>query len=170
MSQKFQTFEGGAWKLLSAIQTSAGAGDAGKIPALDSAGRLSTTMMPTGIGAETVTVLASEALTAGNFVNVYNNAGTPNVRKSDATTAGKEANGFVLAGVSSGASATVYLSGLNTQLTGLTVGRYVISTTPGAVIAIASAPATAGNVVQEIGFAMSATTISFKPQEPVTMA
>jgi len=170
MSQQFKSFVNGVWQLVSAIQSSAGAGDAGKIPALDGAGRLSTTMMPTGVGAETVTVVASEALTAGNFVNVYNNGGTPNVRKSDATTAGKEANGFVLAGVASGASATVYLSGLNTQLTGLTAGRYVISTTPGGVVAIASAPATTGNVVQEIGFAMSATTISFKPQEPVTLA
>ena len=164
------SFVNGVWKLVSAITSSGGAGDSGKIPALDTAGRLSTTMMPTGVGAETITATASEALTAGNFVNVYNNAGTPNVRKSDATTAGKEANGFVLAGVSSGASATVYMSGLNTQLTGLTVGRYVISTTPGAVVAIASAPATAGNVVQEIGAAISATTISFKPQEPVTLA
>ncbi len=170
MSQQFMSFVSGVWQLISAIQSSAGAGDSGKIPALDAAGRLSSTMMPTGIGAETVTVTASEALTAGNFVNVYNNAGTPNVRKSDATTAGKEANGFVLASFASAASATVYLSGLNNQLTGLTVGRYVISTTPGGVVPIASAPSTAGNVVQEIGFSMSATSISFKPQEPVTLA
>ena len=75
MSQQFKSFVNGVWQLVSAIQSSAGVGDAGKIPALDSAGRLSSTMMPTGVGAETVSVVASEALTAGNFVNVYNNGG-----------------------------------------------------------------------------------------------
>ena len=54
-----------------ALNSSAGAGSAGKIPALDSAGRLAANMMPIGIVAETVSFVASENLTAGNFVNLY---------------------------------------------------------------------------------------------------
>lgn len=48
-----------------AIQSSAGAGDAGKIPALDAAGRLDNSMMPAGIGADTAAITASENLAAG---------------------------------------------------------------------------------------------------------
>ena len=50
---------------------SAGASDAGKLVALDAAGRINTTMMPTGIGADTAIIVASEALSAGDLVNIY---------------------------------------------------------------------------------------------------
>src|SRR5512139_3232941 len=81
-----------------AIQSSAGAGDAGKIPALDAGGKLHSSMMPTGTATETDDITASEALSAGDFVNIYDSAGAK-CRKADATTAGKEAHGFVLAAV-----------------------------------------------------------------------
>src|SRR5512143_1765954 len=85
----------GALTEKAAIQSSAGAGDAGKIPALDAAGRLDNSMMPVGLGAETDVITTSEALSAGDFVNIWASTGTK-VRKADATTAGKEAHGFVL--------------------------------------------------------------------------
>lgn len=50
--------------------SSAGAGDAGKVVALDGSGRIDNTMMPVGIGADTATITASEALSAGDFVNI----------------------------------------------------------------------------------------------------
>ena len=88
--------------------TSAGAGDSGKLVALDGSGRIDSTMMPVGIGADTATITTSEALSAGDFVNVWDSTGAK-VRKADATVSGKEAHGFVLSAYGSSASATVYL-------------------------------------------------------------
>ena len=148
--------------------TSAGAGDTGKIPALDASGKLDVSFMPVGIGADTAQILTSEALSAGNYVNVYNNGGTANVRKSDASTAGKEAHGFVLASFGSGVNATVYFEGSNTAVTGVTPGVQFLSTTVGA--GSSTAPSATGNVVQRIGFATSTTSVNFQSQPPVVLA
>jgi hypothetical protein len=148
--------------------TSAGAGDSGKLPALDGTGKLDNSFMPTGIGAETAAVATSESLVAGNLVNVYNVAGTATVRKSDATTVGKEANGFVLASFTHPTTATVYLGGLNTGVTGLTPGKQFLSTTPGATSA--TAPSGSGNVVQVVGVATAAAALAFQPSPPIVLA
>lgn len=155
--------------IVNSVQASAGAGDAAKVVALDSAGRIDSTMMPVGVGADTATIVASEALSAGDFVNVWDDAGTIKVRKADATTAGKEADGFVLAAVSSAANATVYFEGQNNQRTGLTLGaRYYLSTTPGG--AATTVLTSAGNVVQYLGRAVSTTTIVFEGDEGMIRA
>lgn len=154
--------------LLNATATSAGASSAGAVVQLDSTGRVSSTMMPTGIGADTASLVASEALAAGDFVSIWNDAGTAKVRKADATTAGKEAHGFVLAAVSAGASAEVYFEGTNTQCSGLTPGAQFLSTTAGR--CASTAPTGSGNVVQRIGFALSATEVNFQSQIPVVLA
>jgi hypothetical protein len=152
------------------IQTSGGAGDAGKIPALDSSGRLDTSMMPVGSGVEADVIPASENLAAGNLVNIWNNSGAANARKADATTAGKEAMGFVLAAVTAPANATVYrTSQSNTQMSGLTPGaKYFLATTAGGVSA--TAPSGSGNVVQPVGVAINATTLSFNPGDVIVLA
>lgn len=147
--------------------TSAGAGDTGKLVALDAAGRIDTSMMPVGIGADTATITTSEALSAGDFVNIWNSSGA-RARKADATVAGKEAMGFVLAAFGSSVSATVYFEGMNTGVTGQTPGPVFLSATPG--LATATAPSAAGNVVQRIGFAVSASAVNFQSQPPVTLA
>ena len=179
--------------IINSKATSAGAGDTGKIPALnasgilddtiinatvtssankvvklDGTGKLDSTVLPTGVGADTVVILASEALTAGQLVNVWNNAAVANVRKADATVAGKEAHGFVLAGVSSAAPATVYFEGTNTAMTGLTPGKQFLATTPGTTTA--TAPSGTGNVVQVVGFASSATAMNFQSALPIVLA
>lgn len=153
--------------IVNSVTSSAGAGDAGKVVALDGAGRIDSTMMPTGIGADTASITASEALAAGDFVNIHNSSGAK-VRKADATTAGKEAHGFVLSSVSNGASATVYFEGTNTGVSGQTPGPVFLSTTAGT--ATSTAPSSSGNVVQRIGFATSATAINFQSGVPVTLA
>lgn len=150
------------------IQASAGAGDAGKIVALDTAGRIDNSMMPTGIGADTASVVASENLAAGDLVNIWNDAGTAKARKADATTSGKEAHGFVLSAVTAPAAATVYFEGANTAVTGLTPGNQYLATTAG--LATASAPSGAGNVAQKVGVATSATSLNFEAQPPVVLA
>lgn len=149
-------------------QASAGAGDAGKIVALDSTGRIDNTMMPVGIGADTAVITASEALAAGDLVNIWNSTGAK-ARKADASVAGKEAHGFVLAAVSSAAAATVYFEGTDTQVTGQTPGPVFLSaTTPG--LATATAPSGSGQVVQRVGFATGTTAINFQSQPPVVLA
>lgn len=153
--------------IVNSTNTSAGAGDAGKVAALDSAGRLSSTMMPVGFGDDTTTLTASEALSAGDFVNIWNSTGAK-MRKADATTSGKEAHGFVLAAVSNGASGAVYFEGTNTAVTGQTPGPVFLATTAGQ--ATATAPSAAGQVVQRIGFAISATAINFQSNDPIVLA
>jgi hypothetical protein len=154
---------------VAALDSSAGAGDAGKIVALDSTGRIAATMMPVGISADTASITASENLSAGDFVSVWNDSGTVKVRKADATTSGKECDGFVLASATSGNAASVYFEGQNTQLTSLTLGaRYYLGATAGTITA--TPPSSTGNVVQYIGKAISATALSFEPDQGIILA
>lgn len=157
-----------AASIVNSKTTSAGAGDSGKIPALDASGRIDTSMMPVGIGADTATITASEALAAGAFVNIWSNAGAFAVRNADATVVGKEAHGFVLSAVASGAAATVYFEGSNTAVTGMTPGVVYLATTAGT--GTATAPSATGNVVQRIGFATSATVVNFQSENPIEKA
>ena len=167
-TQTYIDIENGRLTRQTAIATSAGAGDAGKLPRLDGTGRIDNSMMPTGIGADTALIVASENLAAGDFVNLWNNAAVINVRKADATTSGKEADGFVLAAVTASASATVFFEGTNTQRTGLTAGsRYYLAITAGGVTT--TAPSAAGNVVQYIGKAVSTTAISYEGDEGIIL-
>lgn len=169
MAQKFLRILAGVIAELEALVTSGGAGDAGKIVATDSTGKLDQSLMPVGMGADTKILVASENLAAGDKVNIWNDAGTAKARKADATTAGKEANGFVLAAVSLGNNATVYFDGTNTQLSGLTPGAvYYLATVAGQITT--TPPSGSGNVVQRVGRALSATELSFEPGEPITLA
>lgn len=153
--------------IVNSTNASSGAGDAGKVVALDAAGKLSATMMPVGFGDDIITITSSEALSAGDFVNVWNSTGAK-VRKADATTSGKEAHGFVLSAVASGAAATVYFEGTNTSVTGQTPGPVFLATTAGQ--AVPTAPSAAGQIVQRVGFAVSATAINFQSNDPIVLA
>ena len=155
----------------SAINTSAGAGDAAKIAKLDATGRWDASMMPVGIVAETVSVVSSENLSAGNLVNLYSNAGTLNVRKADGSAAGKPADGFVLAGTTSPAAATVYLEeAMDTSASGLTVGADVFLdvATPG--LATTTVPTGSAKVAQAVGKAITATSFIFRRGPAITLA
>ena len=160
MADKYIRNNAGTLTEKEATVVSAGAGDAGEIVALDNTGRLDQSVMPVGIGPDVSQLTASEALSAGDFVNVYNDAGTAKVRKADATTAGKQCHGYVLAGVNNGDPATVYFEGSNTQVSGATPGTVFLSTTAGGFTD--TAPSSAGNVVQRLGVAVSATEINFE--------
>lgn len=153
--------------VLNAAASSAGAGDAAKMVQLDGTGRIDSTMLPVGIGADTAAITASENLAAGDFVNIHNSTGAK-ARKADATTAGKEAHGFVLGAVTSGNPATVYFEGTNTGITGATPGVVYLHTTAGGFTS--TAPSSTGNAVQRVGIAVSATAINFEPHPPVILA
>lgn len=166
-AKKFLRFINGVFTEVFGVQTSAGAGNAGDIVALDDTGRLDNSLMPVGIGADTKSITTSEALAAGDWVNIWNSAGAK-ARKADATTAGKEVHGFVLAAASSGADALVYFEGTNTQVTGQTPGPVFLQTTAGT--GGPTIPNAAGNVVQRIGVALSATEVNFEGGPAVTLA
>lgn len=153
--------------ILNATASSVGESDAAKIVKLDGSGRIDSTMMPVGMGPDTAIINATEALAAGDFVNVYNSSGAK-CRKADATSSGKEAHGFVLSSVNKDANATVYFEGTNTGVTGMTPGVVFLSATAG--LATGTAPSSAGNVVQRLGVAVSATAINFESGPPVILA
>jgi len=158
-AKKFLRLIVGRLTEIAGIVTSAGAGNDGDFPVLDSTGKLDVTMMPVGVGPDVKIHPSSESLVAGNWVNIWNDTGTLKVRKADATAAGKEADGFVLANVTSPADATVFFGGINTALSGLTLGgHYWLSTTPGVGV-VTTPPASTGNVVQYLGKAISVTEI-----------
>lgn len=166
-AKKFLRLIGGVLTEVFGVQTSAGAGSAGDIVALDDTGRIDNSMMPVGIGADTKAITTSEALAAGDWVNIWNSSGAK-ARKADATVAGKEADGFVLAAVSSGATATVYFEGTNNQVSGQTPGAVFLQTTAGT--GGATVPSASGNVVQRLGVAVSATEVNFERGTPVVLA
>lgn len=142
-------------------QVGGGVGQAGDIVALDANGLLDASLMPTGIGADTLVVTAAESITAPSLVNIMNLAGVAMVRNANATDATKPAHGFILASVIMGGSATVYFEGRSTGWTGLT---------PGATQFLADSngqrtetpPTTGGNISQPVGVAISSTAIDFE--------
>jgi hypothetical protein len=142
--------------------TTGGAGDENKIPALDANGRLAVGMMPSGLGPETQTLAASEALAAGDFINVWDDTGTLKMRKADAS-ADKPAHGFVLAVVENGANGLAHFDGINNQCAGLSGGpiMYLSAAAPGT--ATATPPSASTNYVQRLGTRLSATEIAFVP-------
>jgi len=151
---------------------SAGAGDAGKVLALEASGRIDNSVLPVGLGSDTKSIICSENLAAGDLVNVFNDTGTPKARKADASgsNAGKWANGFVLAAFNSAETALVYFEGTITGLSGLTAGTamFLSGSSPGS--ATATAPTASGHCVQRIGVAINDTEISFEPGDPVVRA
>lgn len=167
MSQKFLRLVNGQQVEQVSLVVSTGVSDANRVVATDGTGKLDTSLLPTGIGADVKVLPSSENLAAGDLVNVWDDAGTSKVRKADNSN-NRRAVGFVLAGVTAPANATVYLEGTISGLTGLTPGAAVFLGTLGA--ATATAPSAAGSISQEIGIAVSATEVSFEPQRPVLLA
>jgi hypothetical protein len=148
--------------------TSAGAADAGKIPALNASGVLDSTLLPPGIGSASQVFPTSEALAAGALVNIFDSTGTPTARNANATDATKPGQGFVLAATTSPANATVYFPGqLVSGVSGLTTGAavYLSAAISGAVTP--TAPSTAGNLIQNVGSALSPTSFVFAPLLPI---
>lgn len=144
---------------------SAGAGSSGKLVALDASGRIDSSAMPVGVGADSQSFTTSEAIAAGDIVNLHNSSG-PKARRADASN-GRPGHGFAPSGAASGASVVVYFEGTNSQVAASrTPGaqQFLSATTPGAVTE--TAPTTAGQFVQALGFATGATSLSFEAEEP----
>ncbi len=111
---------------------------------------------------------ASEDLLAGDLVNIYDDAGEFKVRKACADDEDTFCNGYVLINVGSGDIAQVYSDGANTAVLGQVAGSVYLSLTPG--LGIATPPSGAGNIVQLVGTAGSATKLNFDFQPAVLLA
>ena len=150
------------------ITTSAGVGDANKMIQTNSAGKLDLTLMPPELNVQATTLPASEDLTAGQLVNVWVDTGTTKVRKADGSTS-RRATAYVSAGFLSGATATIYIEGLNTNMTGLTPGGMCWLGAAGAVTQTPPASGS-GGISQIVGTAISATSLDFMPNDPYYLA
>lgn len=169
MAEKFIELVSGQKKENEGLQSSAGVGDAGKIPALDATGRLNSNMMPVGVAPETVVCPSYENLVTGNYVNLFSDSGTLKARKSDAGTNKYKADGFVLANYTAPANATVYIEGNNTGCAGMTIGAVqFLSETPGA--RTETPVSGTGKINQILGKAISATEMTFEPEETIELA
>ena len=165
---KFYTFLSNKWQLVTALVTSAGSGDAGKIIATNGDGKLDPTLLPNGIGADTFVGPASENLAAGDLVNIWLDDTTVKVRKATNADPGKPADGFVSASVTAPANATVYLDGTITGLTSLTAASQYFLGTSGGVTT--TAPTSSGTIIQQVGKAVSTTAIAFERADAVEIA
>lgn len=152
----------GVTKQYTPVQTSAGAADAGKIPALGTDGKLDTSLYNVG-GDPSYPITASEAIGVGKFFNLQSDSGTLKARLADNSN-GRPAHGFVRVAVAAAAQGTGYpLDVVNNSLTGLTVGTVYYLGIAGAVIAApldATVAGNAGYIDQKLGMATSATELA----------
>lgn len=170
MADKYLALVGGATQQREGKTTSAGAADAGKIPALNGSGKIDSTLLPDGVGADARTFVTSDDLAAGDLISIWDDAGTPKIRKADASN-GRLARGYVKSAYTIGQTATVFFDGTNDALSGLTPGAdyFLSGSTPGAITT--TAPSTSGHIVQRVGFALTATELSFEAStQPITLA
>lgn len=158
MADKFIELESGKLKQKEATDVSTGVAEAGDVVALDSTGKLDPSLFPVGFGDDLAVFPAAEALSAGDYVNIFDDGGTPSVRLADNSN-GRDAHGFVLDAVTIGNNASVYFEGANDALTGLTVGARYYLDTAGSVTATAPL-APAATISQFVGIAISATAIN----------
>lgn len=157
MPQKFLQLSNGKKALREAKDTSAGAGDAGEIVALDSEGKIDPSMLR---DIDNLVMPASEGLSAGDYINIWDDAGTVKARKADNSN-GRDAHGYVKDTVIAAANVTVFFEGANTNLSGLTAGDRVYLGVTGDVIQTPLDPVSdAGKIHQYLGIAVSATSVN----------
>jgi len=145
----------GKLKQVNGLVTSTGVSDANKLVETGSDGKLDVSVLPTGVGPDVKLIVASEAIGAGKYVNIWDDAGTPKVRLADASN-GRDAHGYVKDAVLLAGIATVYFEGENDDLSGLTIGsRQYLDTAGG----VTETPRSTG-LHQFLGIAINATSIN----------
>ena len=166
MADKYLKIDGVDLKEIEATTVSNGASNGGDLVALNSNGKVDESMMPDGIGADTCTVIASEALSANSLVNIYDDGGTAKARKADQSNA-RKAMGYVKTAVESGSSATIYKEGTLTGTSFVIGDNYFLGTNGSATN---TPPTTSGYLWQIVGVAMSATEIDIEIEKPIIRA
>jgi len=162
---KYIALVSGFLKQITAAVTST----ADSVVATDGTGKIDSSFLPAGLGVDTITATASEAISAGAFVDLYLAGGVLKARNADASTTGKFADGFALSAISSGASGSITLAGQNNSLSALTIGSdyWLDPAVPGG--ATATPPSTSGQTSQYLGVALSAAILDFHKVPPVLL-
>lgn len=168
MAQKPLQLVNGVLTQVEGQTSSAGVADAGKMVALNNQGKVDLTMLPTGIGPDTALLVASENISAGDYINIWNDTGTPKVRLADNSN-NRPAHGFVLNAFTTGQNALIYFEGGNSGLSGLTPGaRYYLDTAGNAT---STPPVSPGaQISQFLGIAINTTTINTDIDDEVILA
>lgn len=115
---------------------------------------------------QAIIVVASEAIAANDFVNLWNSSGLK-VRKAYSTTIGSRAWGWAPQAIANGAAGIIYLFSGYQVGSGLTVGTtyYLSATTPGGITT--TAPVASGTIKQEVGIALSTTELLIQLSTPI---
>jgi hypothetical protein len=165
--QKFITLENRKQRLIDGgIQSSLKSLSEGKLIALNNNGEIDDSFFSEERSNSTQ-FITSERIKKGSFVHIWDNNGTANIRNANAV-AGNEANGFVLEPYDAGDLATFYFKGVNTAVTGVTIGKLFLSVAPGEYSG--TAPYQSGNIVQKLGIGISSTSINFEFTNPIELA
>jgi len=168
MTQRFLVRVAGRLRQIAATVVSAGSENAGEIPALGSDGRLDDSVLPLGVGANSVQAVASEAIGAGKYVELWDDDGVLKMRLADASN-NRAAWGYVKTAVDADATGTAYrLNTVNANHSGLTPGaHYWLGAAGGVTDTPLDAEAVTNQVDQYIGLAKSATEMVTVEHEPV---
>jgi len=171
MADKYQALVAGKAKLIGATVASTGVAEAGDILALGTDGKLDVSVLPIGVGPDVQVIEASEALAAGDYVNIYDDSGSSRVRLADNSN-GREAHGWVKASVSSAANATVYFEGPNDGAATGTVGERAYLGVAGAIITTpldSTLTANDGKIHQLLGTYVDVNTVNTDIDDCITL-
>ena len=150
-----------------AIDASAGSADAGKIPALNAQGKLDESLLPVF---DSASYEASENLSAGDLVNLFNDGGVTKMRRADRTNQ-RQADGYVRDNINSGDTGTMYRDG---EVTGKTfaaadIGKSLYLDVTGQPSVGANDADTAGQYRQKVGRVETTTSMQFEKGEVVVI-
>ncbi len=146
--------------LASAIASSTGASDAGKIVKLNESGLIDATMLGSAPSAT-----AGEAITSGDLVYLYNDSGTVKLAKADASAANgsKRAMAIAVTSGQSGSPVSYVTNGLATRTThgygAPGTQLYLSAAAPGD--CASAPPSSSGYLVQAVGVVKDDNTIQF---------
>jgi len=164
--RKFMTLSGGKKVLTASNNSSAGAADANKIVSLNADGLIDPSMLT---DSDVTNMVSSENLTAGDYINIFDDAGTVKARLADNSN-GRPAHGYVKDTVTAPATVNVYFEGANANLSGLTEGARIYLGTVGGIIETPLDPDTiTGDIHQLLGIAISDTEVNTDIQDCVTL-
>lgn len=153
-----------------AINKSTGTDDKDKIVSTNADGKIDLTLIPEGIGDSANTFPATETMSAGAFVNLFDDTGTAKIRLADNSN-GRPAHGFIKTAASTGETVTVYhLGATNTYLAVEIGARYYLGTT-GSVVKLPVDPdsAASGTIHQFLGIAKSTTELVTTPADYILL-
>lgn len=165
------SLESGKRKLVEATVTSTGAAEAGDVVGLDSNGKLDPSVLPVGVGPDVAIVEASEDLTAGQYVNIFDDAGTIKARLADNSNS-RPAHGWANAAALTGANVTVYFEGPNESAPAGTAGQRAYLGAAGGVLLVAldeTLPANNGKLHQLLGSYVGANIINTDIQDCIEL-